>query len=139
EELQMLRQEKITGEIAGSYVKKDLSMYELELFVTGGFEIRIAEDLAISYDPVSRKVVLSLHGRLAAGRTLRAVLVDKMEKIHLLVDNSILEIFINEGEKVMTTRFYPNESVHEMMIKADNGKFNLWRLNKMEFQKGSIY
>lgn len=139
EELQMLRQEKITGEIAGSYVKKDLSMYELELFVTGGFEIRIAEDLSISYDPVSRKVVLSLHGRLAAGRTLRAVLVDKMEKIHLLVDNSILEIFINEGEKVMTTRFYPNESLHEMMIKADNGKFNLWRLNKMEFQKDSIY
>ena len=39
----------------------------------------------------------------------------------------------------MTTRFYPNERVHEMMIKADNGKFNLWRLNKMEFQKGSIY
>lgn len=137
EELQKLRQEKISEEITGCFTKKDLSMYELELFVSQGFKIHIAEDLLIKYDPNSKKTVLSLRGDLASGRTFRTVLVDKMEKIHLLVDNSILEIFINNGEKVMTTRFYPKDKVHDLMINTESGKINLWKLNPMGFRMGS--
>ena len=136
EELQMLRQEKISEEITGCFVKRGLSMYEIEFFVSQAFEIRIAQDLVIRYEPNSRKTVLTLSGSLAFGRTSRTVLVDKMEKIHLLVDNSILEIFINDGEQVMTTRFYPKEKVHDLIINADSGKVNLWRLGKMGFRLG---
>lgn len=137
-ELQTLRGEKIAEEIAGSFVKKELSMYELELFVTREFEIRIAQDLVINYNPNESKIVLRLMGSLAAGRTSRTVLVDKMEKIHLLVDNSILEIFINDGEKVMTTRFYPKEIVHELVIHTNKGNINLWKLNRMQFRMEEV-
>ncbi|MHA9740921.1 glycoside hydrolase family 32 protein [Robinsoniella peoriensis] len=136
EELQMLRQEKISEEIAGCFVHKGLSMYEIEFFVSLAFEIRIAQDLVIKYKPNSREIVLSLSGSLALGRTSRTVFVDKMDKIHLLVDNSILEVFINDGEKVMTTRFYPKEKVHDLMINADSGKVHLWKLDAMGFRMG---
>lgn len=43
------------------------------------------------------------------GRTSRYTKIDRLEKMRILMDTSSLEIFINEGEKVISTRFYPDK------------------------------
>ena len=43
------------------------------------------------------------------GRTSRYTKIDRLEKMRILMDTSSLEIFINDGEKVISTRFYPDK------------------------------
>ncbi|RXI96587.1 sucrose-6-phosphate hydrolase [Anaerobacillus alkaliphilus] len=40
----------------------------------------------------------------------RQCLLDRLHSLHIYIDTSSIEIFINEGEEVFTTRFYPSKS-----------------------------
>lgn len=44
----------------------------------------------------------------AGGRKIRRAEVGELKNIRVLVDTSVIEIYINDGEHVMTTRYYPN-------------------------------
>lgn len=43
------------------------------------------------------------------GRDVRRAKLDKVEDIRVIMDESIMEIYLNKGEVVFTTRYYPNE------------------------------
>jgi beta-fructofuranosidase len=45
-------------------------------------------------------------GEYGAGRTTRKVHVDTLRKLQIFADTSSLEIFVNDGEEVFTTRIY---------------------------------
>ena len=59
---------------------------------------------------------------LGAGRTLRGREVNKLERLRLLIDVSGAEVFLNEGEDVFSTRFYPKEDAFTIRIEAPNSK-----------------
>ena len=40
---------------------------------------------------------------------MRYVDVDKISNVEILVDKSSVEVFVNNGEYVFTTRFYPQK------------------------------
>ena len=40
---------------------------------------------------------------------MRYVYVDKISSVEILVDKSSVEVFVNNGEYVFTTRFYPQK------------------------------
>ena len=46
---------------------------------------------------------------VSAGRGIRYVDVDKISNVEILVDKSSVEVFVNNGEYVFTTRFYPQK------------------------------
>ena len=46
---------------------------------------------------------------VSAGRGIRYVDVDKISNVEILVDKSSVEVFVNIGEYVFTTRFYPQK------------------------------
>ena len=46
---------------------------------------------------------------VSAGRGIRYVDVDKISSVEILVDKSSVEVFVNHGEYVFTTRFYPQK------------------------------
>ena len=46
---------------------------------------------------------------VSAGRGMRYVDVDKISSVEILVDKSSVEVFVNNGEYVFTTRFYPQK------------------------------
>lgn len=54
-------------------------------------------------------LTLTLDETCGFGRTLRTAAVHKLRSLRLLVDSSSLELFLNDGEQVMTSRFYPKE------------------------------
>ena len=47
---------------------------------------------------------------VSGGRTSRNVALPRCEEIRVLVDASSLEIYLNGGEKVLSSRFYPKDS-----------------------------
>ena len=53
----------------------------------------------------------------------------KIEKMNVFIDQSIFEIFINDGEKVLSGRVFPNKNQYS--IRSQNPiKIKLWELKK---------
>ncbi|MDY6287023.1 MAG: GH32 C-terminal domain-containing protein, partial [Lachnospiraceae bacterium] len=51
---------------------------------------------------------LQLSEKAGCGRTIRKCRTGDIHTLRILADTSILEIYINDGAYVMTTRFYPD-------------------------------
>ncbi|GAL20540.1 sucrose-6-phosphate hydrolase [Vibrio maritimus] len=49
--------------------------------------------------------------------------------IHLFLDRSSVEVFLNEGEQVITSRIYPSESSLDFKLFAENGVVELEALD----------
>lgn len=68
------------------------------------------------------------------GRKSRKAKIEKIEKLRLIVDTSIVEIYINDGEFVLTSRFYfPNTNRKIEVLGAENVK--MWELDQLEIIK----
>ncbi|MFT8322993.1 MAG: sucrose-6-phosphate hydrolase [Bacillus sp. (in: firmicutes)] len=104
-----------------------------------GIEFRASntEKTIIMYDSVHKKVILD---RTKSGEevglaygTLRKCILDKeMVKFHLFVDVSSVEIFVNDGEEVFTSRIFPKEDSEDIIFFVEEGSVNvktrLWEM-----------
>lgn len=54
--------------------------------------------------------------------------------LQIFVDVSVVEIFINDGKQVATTRVFPNETNSDILLTGQNGHFsgNIWTLRSMK-------
>lgn len=92
------------------------------------FSIHITNDIELSYN--GTVFSLTFYGKIGAGRTRRNVLCSQIEHIRILVDCSILEIYVNYGEIVMTSHFFPEQ---ECLPLYANGTFiqnQLWNMDE---------
>ena len=88
-----------------------------------GLQILLAGGLRLSYSPEEKIFWMEFtDSALGAGRTLRGREVDKLERLRLLIDVSGAEVFLNEGEDVVSTRLYPEEDAFTIRIEAPNSK-----------------
>lgn len=94
-----------------------------------GIEFRASETekTVIKYDAISRKLVLdrSQSGEPVATSygEIRQCSWDKDHiKLHLFVDTSSVEIFVNDGEEVFTSRIFPHPESDEIRFFADKGE-----------------
>ena len=92
---------------------------ELELFVT------------CDPDEGRKRFVMRFRdaGRNAAGcgRTERWERVDAVRSVRILVDTSSVEVFVNDGELVMSTRWYPRSRSCAVMVPG--ARIACWELN----------
>lgn len=70
-------------------------------------EIHFFEDLSVEENEDG--VSLIFHNDTGEGRDRRNIKNIRLENLRILFDESIMEIYINNGEEVMTTRYYPRE------------------------------
>ena len=68
-------------------------------------------------------------------RTKRRVKLGTLKNIRLLADTSSIEIYLNDGERVMSSRFYPKDTETDFSIKGFSGK--LYRLKGLNVTKGA--
>ncbi|MGZ0039265.1 glycoside hydrolase family 32 protein [Paenibacillus ottowii] len=94
-----------------------------------GIEFRASETekTVIKYNAISRKLVLdrSQSGESVAAEygEVRQCTWDKDHiKLHLFVDTSSVEIFVNDGEEVFTSRIFPHPESDEIRFFADKGE-----------------
>lgn len=77
----------------------------------------VGEDLAldlngavrVSVTGAGRLRVAFLDATTAAGRGAREVPCEGVRSLRVLVDDSALEVFVNDGEEVLSTRWFPRE------------------------------
>lgn len=52
------------------------------------------------------------------GRNNRKMRLDKLEKLRMILDTSLVEFYVNDGEAVFTSRFYFPDNKREIVIKG---------------------
>lgn len=65
-----------------------------------------------------------------AGRTLRRVAVDQLNALRILGDSSSLEIFLNDGQQVLSTRYYPQPEAQGIAITGAQAR--VWEMGAMQ-------
>lgn len=139
-ELERLRKEK-------TILHDEKSIAEIRVEVNEGFDL-VLEEIAITdssfqismggqmifkYEEGIAEIGFS--GIAGAGRERRKAKISELRNIRLLADTSAAEIYLNDGETVFSTRYYPDRE--DLQLKILGGKFrgNLWNLRKMIFTK----
>jgi len=105
-----------------------------EINVTGSsFQISMGGQMIFKYE--NNIAELGFSEVSGAGRTKRRAKTGELKNIRLLADTSAVEIYLNDGETVFSTRYYPDRD--DLQLKIMGGKFrgNFWNLRKMIFTK----
>lgn len=124
--------------------EKKLSQEDREVETEGAFDL----ELQLEKGPV--KVVLSdvfaleyrdgiltltMDEEAGAGRRIRNACVEQVKDIRILADTSAVEIYVNQGEVVFSSRFYGKSPVHTLKTEADKFRGVFWMLEKMKVTK----
>lgn len=108
-------------------------VYELQVQfeeAVNNFSLKLRQDTVIRYDG---RVLTLEHGRSGYGRRKRQLVLDDLEDLTIFSDRSSLEIFINGGSRVMTTRVYPIPGSDQISLETEaDYAFKFWPLKKEE-------
>lgn len=105
-ELQQLRTDSKRQTLRGTATVETGAIAELRIRNTGE-HLRIAIGSSAVIEWSQGLLSLTLSEQAGYGRNKRYIQTQKLETLHLLMDTSSLELFVNGGEQTMTTRFYP--------------------------------
>jgi beta-fructofuranosidase len=72
------------------------------------------------------------NNEIGSGRDVRRVRLGRFMGIEIIADKSSLEIYLNGGEKVMSTRFYPPDTA--VKIRGEGIGGSVYRLKGMEME-----
>ncbi|PJI09090.1 MULTISPECIES: glycoside hydrolase family 32 protein [Clostridium] len=128
EETKKLRKNHVHRILAIDEVISTLSkVYEAQLMpLNDNFKIRLRKDVTLNY--YNHILTLSLK-ESGYGRNERHVEINKIEQINIFSDTSSLEIFINNGQKALTTRVYDDENDTSLQVDSQM-ILDLYELNK---------
>lgn len=105
-EFENLRKNKISS--TDNHIKFLASTFEMIIDIENSKNFLVKmEDVKLSYDNNIFSLEMQESGE---GRNKRSVYLEELKKLHIFVDTSSIEIFINDGEEVFTSRFYPNKA-----------------------------
>lgn len=121
-EYQMLRanENEQSLSIQDSFEWEAQNQKSFELIITieevkDKLSITLKEDTVLSYD--NHQFSLS-HGPSGFGRSERTVEIDNLTKIHVIADTSSLEIFLNDGDYVLSSRVYPKNERDSILFEG---------------------
>ena len=80
-------------------------------------------------------VTLTMDQEAGAGRGVRHARIESVREIRILADTSAVEIYINQGEVVFSSRFYGKALKHRLKIMAEAFQGGIWSLEKMKITK----
>ena len=130
-EYEVLRRNKTKRQIADA---DDLSgeVYELliQLEESKDFYLKLRQDTELIFE---EKVLTLKHRKSGYGRRKRMTQVEEVTQLQIFVDTSSIEIFVNDGEFVLTTRVYPDAGQDTIALQTDaKGTVTYWDLEKEE-------
>ncbi len=130
-ELQLLRRECREIE-ANSSISAELP-FELTGKICGDFSIK-SNSFSLSYED-SIFTLEFLDMKVSGGRTSRRVRLENLDEIRIFADTSSLEIYLNGGKRVISSRFYPEDTEIELLVCGLSGK--IYRLDGIKVTKGT--
>lgn len=94
-----------------------------------------AGGLCLNYEKESGVILLSFKDESGRGRKLRRAQIGKLCNIRIFLDSSAAEIYINDGETVLSTRFYPEKECLPLKITVEKGTILVYHLKNMEIDR----
>lgn len=134
-ELQQLRGTMFRMTVQPRAALKCTSAFEADIRVQDGemLTVQFGSDGVISW----KDGFLSLEfGESGYGRTTRRAPVQKLYRLQIFCDTSSIEIFVNDGETVFTSRFYASREPSDLTVTAARAEVVLWKLKPIQIQKG---
>ncbi|MBS4177691.1 glycoside hydrolase family 32 protein [Lederbergia citrea] len=138
EELQKLRKDKVVAKVdkmEGNHVQFDgvngLSselLLDLLKVKAGKFQISFRGEAHLSFDLDKKEISLQRRHLKTGALETRTCKISSVSKLHIFMDHSSLEIFINDGEEVFTARYFPNPK-DETIIFHGEAEFRLTKWN----------
>jgi len=132
EELNGLRMDGIS--VSGSCVELPVNgPFDLDIKVKGEQgKISLGENLFLDYQ--DGNISLALSEKAGAGRKVRKAHIPsgKVEAFRILADTTAVEIYVNGGEVVFSTRYYPETQEQAVKVEADEIRGEIYKLKKCE-------
>ena len=113
----------------GEPLKTELPFYIASLSPLEKFTLVFEDMLEMSYGDGIFTLRFT-NDEVGRGRDIRRVRLDSFTGLEIIADKSSLEIYLNGGEKVMSTRFYPRET--ELTVRGEGICGSVYRLKGME-------
>ena len=132
EELNGLREECVPITASGEAIPVN-GPFDLELQVSGdSARVSLGENLLLEYQ--DGDIALRLSEKAGVGRKVRKAQVPsgKLESLRILVDTTAVEIYVNGGEVVFSTRYYPETQEQAVKVEAEEIRGEIYRLKKCE-------
>ncbi|MFG6114725.1 sucrose-6-phosphate hydrolase [Halobacillus sp. MO56] len=135
-EIEQLREEKLFEEVVGVDLSYELPRTsELVMDVDGSlnqFELQLFDYLKLSYSKETGYFTME-RSSLANGNTesRSCRLVEGLQQMHVFIDHSSVEIFVNDGKEVFTSRIFadPDERMMKVVHKGkERLKLTAWKL-----------
>lgn len=109
-----LEQKSVLIKSAKGYLtEEDTKTFEVNVrgIKDNQFCIKLAEELILDYanGRFQMRFTDTSKDAVSAGRGIRYVNADKVENVKVLADVSSVEVFVNDGEYVFSTRYYPEK------------------------------
>lgn len=133
-ELQQLRVEETSLTVQGNAQVEQGKVFEalIQIEQTGGpVEVEIRQGAVLTW----KDGVFTLSFRDGGyGRTTRSCALSCLEQLHIFCDTSSIEVFINGGQEVFSSRFYPTPEQQGLRLHGDDlqASLQLWPLRPME-------
>ncbi len=133
-ELEILRYDK--QELTDGVTVVDSDAFDLEITYEESSvgverkEIQLSEDVLLSWK--CGIFILQFLNDSGCGRKVRKARVSEFRKLRILKDVSMLEIYINDGEYVFTTRYFPEDTKRTVLQIKGCSSTKLWKMKAME-------
>jgi fructan beta-fructosidase len=106
---------------------------------TAGFKLRVGDDeeTLVGYDSNSKTVFVDrsrsgeddFHSDFSQRNDAPARLIDGKIRLQIFVDWSSVEVFVNDGEAVITNRIFPDPDSQDVILYSDSGTANITRMD----------
>jgi fructan beta-fructosidase len=110
-------------EIDGELSSPDAKKFGLKLTTGPGEETIIGYDVTTKevYFDRTRSGKVSFHKDFPSIERVPVELKNEKLKLHVFVDHSIIEVYINDGEQVITDQIFPTGKKYEVQVFGDGG------------------
>lgn len=108
--------------------------------VRGTFELIIRENVRLQYDPNTQTFTLERKTFKGDGEETRQCTLEELETIHVFLDTSSIEVFLNGGTEVFTSRFFPDPDVTSIVMQSEKQEectIQKWDLQPFALERGT--
>ncbi|TDX49224.1 glycoside hydrolase family 32 protein [Orenia marismortui] len=132
---QEIELEGISGDVVELIVE-----FEIEDIEEFGIKVRCSaennEETVISYNLADNKISLDRDKSGVGVKGIRQCYLEDNNnlKLHLFLDRSSLELFVNDGREVFSSRIYPKKDSRSIKFFAIGGSVNLRKIEKWDLK-----
>ena len=134
-ELESLRKTKKDFKVEKTLVDEAFDTFEINIDFekSNDFKLIIKKGAILEYSSEEKLFSLSFN-EIGFGRTKRSCKLERIENLRAFVDTSSIEIFLNNGEEVFTSRFYPDKNVREINLTGENLKVEIYEMGSFNIK-----